>query len=287
MGGTDNIDRLDKRFTEIYEAARARMLEAQMQKALIVIDDDDLLLYRTGHAVERFPGLRPPLYVKMKTLGHMPLAVYCLLRGVTDAPLSDVRRAAISDYRATIEACAADLDTRADVARGLLPGPNQILPKVRAILDIAIIDRQVSHAQLSAFARDVCDDIIPVLAAAARVQLEACHRRILEIRQEYLSAQQWEELRVLVLGPYMARQGQNFLQYFSKLLDTPIQGDQRLVYFDGDDLEAAFARLGTTMLDAEASAAIFADGTRLHRDVLADATTQYLSALTLPLRRGA
>ncbi len=287
MSGTDNLDRLDKRFTEIYEAARARVLEGQKQKALIVINDDDLLLFRTGHGVERFPGLRPPLYVKMKTLGHMPLAVYCLLHDVTDAPLSDMRRAAIASYRAMLESCAGDLDTSAEIARGFLPGPNGILRKVCAILDTAITDRQVSQAQLAAFARDVCDEILPVLSAAARVQLEACHMHILQIRQEHLSPEQWAELRVLVLGPYMARQGQNFLQYFSKLLDTPMQGDKRLVYFDGDDLDTALARLGTTILDAEASAAIFADADRLHRDVLADATTQYLAALTLPLRRSA
>ena len=51
------------------------------------------------------------------------------------------------------------------------------------------------------------------------------------------------------------------------------------VYFDGDDLQSAFNRLGTTMLDAVVSDAIFSDRERLHRDVLADATTQFLDEL--------
>src|SRR4051794_22239838 len=80
----------------------------------------------------------------------------------------------------------------------------------------------------------------------------------------------------LILGPYMARQGQLFLQYFSELLDTSAEGDRRLVYFDGDDLQEAFDRLCTTMLDAMASHAIFGDREKLHRDVLADETTRYL-----------
>jgi len=287
MDEDSNLERLDHRFTEIYEAARAKVLEGQKQKALIVIDNDALLLYRTGHAVEKFPGLRPPLYIKMKTLGHMPLAVYCLLHEDTGRPLSQERRAAIVGYRATVEACAGDLDTREEAARGLLPRPSLIYDKVRAMLDTAIIDGQVSAADLAAFARDVYEDIVPVLEAAARAQLDACHARIMQIRHELLSPQQWEELRVLVLGPYMARQGQDFLQYFSGLLHTPIEGDRRLVYYDGDDLEAALDRLGTTMLDAEASLAIFGHRNRLHRDVLADATTRYLSALTRPLRKSA
>ncbi len=287
MGEESNLERLDQCFTHIYEAARSKVLEAQKQKALIVIDDDVLLLYRTGHPEQQFPGLRPPLYVKMKTLGHMPLAVYCLLREDTDSPLSDERLAAIKDYRRAVEACTDDLDTRQDAARGLLPGPSLIFTKVLAMLDRAVTDGQVSPADLAAFARGASEDILPVLAAAARAQLEACHMRIQQIRHELLSPAQWKELRVLVLGPYMAQRGQNFLQYFSHLLDTPMHTDRRLVYFDGDDLAAAFDRLGTTMLDAEASAEIFGDRDRLHRDVLADATAQYLSALTRAQRQGA
>ena len=287
MGEGSNLERLDRQFMAIYEAAREKVLERQKQKALIVIDDDVLLLYRTGHPVEEFPGLRPPLYVKMKTLGHMPLAVFCLLNEDAGQPLSQQRLAAIATYRAALEACESDLDTRDEVARGLLPRPNLIYAKVRAILNAALIDGQLSAAELAAFARDVCQDIVPVLAVAARAQLETCHTRIMQIKHELLSPQQWEELRVLVLGPYMARQGQNFLQYFSQLLHTPIEGDRRLVYYDGDDLKAPFDRLGTTMLDAEASAAIFGDRGRLHRDVLADSTMQLLSGLMRPQRKSA
>jgi hypothetical protein len=287
MGEGSSLERLDRRFTEIYEQARARVLERQKQKALIVIDDDVLLLYRTGHAVEEFPGLRPPLYVKMKTLGHMPLAVYCLLHDDAGTRLSPERLAAMAAYRGDVEACTGDLDTREDAARGLLPAPSRIFAKVLAILDAAIVNRTIPSADLTAFAHGVREDIVPVLAAAARVQLEACHTRVMQIRHELLSPQQWAELRVLVLGPYMARQGQNFLQYFSHFMHTPMQGDKRLVYYDGDDLKAALARLGTTMLDAEASLAIFGDSDRLHRDVLADATADYLSALTRPLRTSA
>lgn len=287
MSIESNLQRLDRHFMAIYEAARAKVLERQKQKALIVIDDDVLLLYRTGHPVEEFPGLRPLLYVKMKTLGHMPLAVYCLLHEGAGQPLPQERLSATAAYRAALEAAESDLDTRDEAARGLLPRPSLIYPKVRAILDKAIIDGGISAEDLAAFASDAREEILPVLAAAARAQLEACHLRIMQIKHELLSPEQWEELRVLVLGPYMARQGQNFLQYFAQTLDTPMQGDRRLVYFDGDDLKAAFERLGTTMLDAEASAAIFGDRDRLHRDVLADATTQYLSTMVRPQRKRA
>ena len=275
--GTDNLEGLDQCFVEIYEAARAKMLKRQEHKALIVVDDDVLLLYRGNYPVETFAGLRPPLYVKMKTLGHMPLAAYCLLHDETDAPLSATTRQQIANYRAAIDQGMSDLDTSAEVAKGLLPAPSSICAKVSAVLDHALANDRISKEALSAFARDVEHDIEHVLAAAARVQLDVCDTYMKEIRKSRLTQEQWDELHVLILGPYMARQGQNFLQYFSKLLDTPMEGDKRIVYFDGEDLDAAYARLGTAMLDAEASAAIFGNTERLHRDVLADATKKFLS----------
>jgi hypothetical protein len=84
------------------------------------------------------------------------------------------------------------------------------------------------------------------LAAAARAQLDACNTLVPKLNKKLLTKQQWEELHVLVLGPYMAKQGELFLQYFAKILHTHQRGDWRVVYFDGDDLPSAFDRLGTT-----------------------------------------
>ncbi len=148
-----------------------------------------------------------------------------------------------------------------------------------AFLDTVVPAGTVSRGALADFARSVGPDIEPLLAAAAHAQLDACDAIAREIRQTRLTEEQWNALRVLVLGPYMARQGHLFLQYFSRVLNTPQQGDRRVVYFDGQDLPQAYDRPGTTMLDAQASHAIFDDHDRLHRDVLADATTQYLKHL--------
>jgi hypothetical protein len=280
MPGSDRLAHLDQCFVDIYEAARAKVVERQKQIALIVIDDDDLLLYRGDRALERFSGLMPPLYNKMKTLGHIPLAVFCLLHTHTNEPLPESVLAQIAAYREAIEAAAAELDTREEAQAGILLRPSDIRPKVTAFLDAALAKRRVTRQELAAFARSVRVDIEPLLAAAARVQLEACNALVAKIRRELLTVEQWDKLHVLVLGPYMAKQGELFLQYFSHILHTPTEGDRRLVYFDGDSLPAALDRLGTTMLDAAASRAIFGERDRLHRDVLADATARYLESLS-------
>jgi len=279
LDGSEQLSRLNQRFVDIYEVARAKVVERQKQEALIVIQDDSLLLFRRDRAMERFPGLMPPLYNKMKTLGHMPLAAFCLLHDHVDRELPESVLAEVESYRAGVESTAETLDTREEAKAGLLAEPSQIYAKVTAFLDTVIAKRSVSKAELDSFARSVCDDIEPALAAAACAQLDVCNDIVKLIRERLLTAEQWESLRVLVLGPYMARQGQLFLQYFAQILNTPLEGDRRIVYFDGDDLAAAFERLGTTMLDSVASHAIFGERNRLHRDVLADATTRYLNRL--------
>jgi hypothetical protein len=280
MQASERLAELDQQFVDIYEAARARVVERQKQIALIVVQDDDLLLYRHDRAMERFSGLMPPLYNKMKTLGHIPLGVFSLLHDRTDKEFPESLLAQITAYRAAIESAAGELDTREEAKAGILPRPSQVYVKVTSFLDTILARRKVSGPELTAFARSVGEDIKPLLTAAARAQLDACNARVAEIRKKLLTEQQWDEIRVLVFGPYMARRGELFLQYFSKILDTPEQGDRRLVYFDGDDLSSALDRLGTTMLDALASSAIFGERDRLHRDVLADATMQYLRSLT-------
>jgi hypothetical protein len=269
------LQRLDERFVRIYEAARAERVAHEKRKGLIVVHDDVLLLYRGDEPVRQFTGLEPPLYNKMKTLGHIALAVFSLLHAVHDGPLSASLKARLVSYRRLLDSAGAALDVSEEVKAGILPRPVGIHAMAMALLGTILRTGQTSREALHEFTRGLCDDIDLVLAAAAKAQLQAVERTIAELRA-LLTPKEWTELRVLILGPYMAKQGEIFLQYFAKLLNTPVSGDRRLVYFDGDDLKAAFERFGTATLDAEAAQAIFGNRRRLHRDVLADATREYL-----------
>jgi len=243
-----------------------------------VIQDDELTLFRGAAPLRRFSGLEPPLYTQLKTLAHVPLAVYCLLlsqpegRDLPDDVLVELRA-----YRDALEGAAAELS----IGDGLLSRPVAIHVRSCALLDDVIGQRQVAADALATYARASADDLHLLIAAAARAQLDACHACMMQIRS-LLDAGEWDTLRVLVLGAYMAREGELFLQYFSRLLGTPEQGDRRLVYFEGEDVALAYDRLGTAMLDALAARDFFRDPDRLHRDVLADDTARYLDMLLGP-----
>ena len=274
------LTQLDNRFVEIYEQARQRIVDDQMLKGLLVFVGDELHLHHAGKPVQEFHGMQPEAYDRLKTNGHMPMALFSLLGDVANGePLPEPRLRALADYAEKVKAASADLEPKDELRSGLLDRPIQLFSHCVAFMDAVLDAGRVKPDELGKFARDAEEDINTALAGAARAQLNACHERVTQIRTELLSAEEWQSLWVLVLGNYMARQGELFLQYFSKALHTTEQGDHRLVYFEGDDIELALERLGTAMLDAPASQAIFADRDRLHRDVLADETARYLDTL--------
>jgi hypothetical protein len=281
MTDENRLVALDDRFVDIYEAARRQLLEDQKARALIVVDGDSLLLYHGGSEPQVIAGLRPPLYEKLKTLSHVPLAIYCLVVGRNDGGtgLEPPVLSALQDYRQQLRSAAAELDTTAEVETGVLSREIAVLDRALAFLDRIVADGRVSQAGLSEYAHANVADLNACFAAATRVQLDVCHGHMMRLKETAFSAEDWASLRVVVMGPHMAHKDQNFLQYFSRLLHTPKYACKRVVYFEGEDRDGALDLMGTAILDFQASRTIFDDETRLHRDVLADATTRYLDEL--------
>lgn len=280
MGEPSALKQVDDRFVEIYEHARQRVIDDQKTKGLLVLVGDEMRLHHAGKRVRVFSGMQPEAYDRLKTNGHIPMAILCLLGDVANGePLPAPRLRALAAYADAVKAASADIDPVKELRAGLLDTPVHLLDRCITFMDAVLDAGCAKPDELGAFARESEEDINTALAGAARAQLNVCHERVTRIRTELLSAQEWESLWVLVLGNYMARQGELFLQYFSRVLHTPEQGDRRLVYYEGDDVELALERLGTLMLDAHASQAVFAEKDRLHRDVLADETARYLDTL--------
>jgi hypothetical protein len=74
----------------------------------------------------------------------------------------------------------------------------------------------------------------------------------MHVKESVLSADDWASLRVVIIGPHMARRDQNFLQYFSRLLQTPKYANRRVVYYEGDDIEGALDLVGVRQFSTSA-----------------------------------
>ena len=280
MPETDGLEDLNERFAAMYEATRRNLVDAQKQIALLVIEGEEMLLFHRGREPEVITGLRPPLYTKLKILGHVPLAIFSrLTMEAGAAALSGTTQADLAAYRDRLRDCAADLDTSGEAESGALPRPMTICDRSRAVLDSVIARGQVTEDELQAFAGSMAEEVNLLFGAAARTQLDVLHRHVLRIKRTVLSRDEWRDFRVVVMGPRMAHKEDLFLQYFSHVLHTPMYTDRRLVYYEGDDPDAALELLGTTLIDSRVSRAFFSDEARMHRDVLADATREYLKEL--------
>lgn len=280
MSVLDQLDDLDEKFIQFYESTRRFLVDAQKDTALIVVNGDDLVLFRGDGGPAVITGLRPLIYTKLKALGHVPLAIFSVLLPEAGASaLSRGTLATLADYRKRVGDAAALLDTQEYVERGALPHPVEIYDRALAFLDTVLAAEHVSRADLDTFAAGMAADIQLLFTAAARAQVDAVHERMLELKRTVLSRQEWRDLRVVVMGAHMAHRNALFLQYFSRVLHTPKYADKRLVYFEGDDQQAALDFLGTTLIDSKVSSSFFRDEARMHRDILADATQKYLQEL--------
>ncbi len=280
MSASEQLEDLNNRFIEIYEATRCNLTENQQKTALIVINGEDMLFFHGDREPQVITGIRPPLYARLRVLGHVPLAIYCLLTLEADAPaLSSDTLVNVAAYRKHLESCGAALDIRDYVERGDLPRPVTIYERSLSFLDAVLKRESTSGAELDDFAGNMADDIQLLFAAAAKAQIDAVHERVLRLKQNVLSRQEWRNLRVVVMGAHMAHKEDLFLQYFSHILHTPQYTEKRLIYFEGEELDGALDLLGTVLIDFRAARAFFKDENRLHRDIFADVTRRYLHEL--------
>lgn len=280
MSTNEKLEQLNNRFIEIYEATRGALIQGQKERVLIVVHGDELLLFRGADTPEVIAGLRPPAYMSLRALAHVPLAIYCLLTLDAGKPsISSSTLADLTDYGRQIEACAATFDIRGFVERGQLGRPVTTVDRALAFVDAVLNRQRIDVAALDEFAASMAEDILLLVTAAGTAQLNALHERILHLKNTVLSQQDWKDLRVVVIGNHMAHKDDLFLQYFSRVLQTPKYTEKRLVYAENDDMDVALDVLGTTLIDFRVSRAFFGDENRMHRDVLADVTKRYLREL--------
>ena len=164
----------------------------------------------------------------------------------------------------------APLFPPADVAR-----QERILDRSLQLLDDALRPGGIDKERLAAFARDLGPLLLANADAAAGLELAELDRAT-ALLGKGLSQQEWQGLRVVIIGSHMAREGEVSQQYFCRLLDEPREG-ARVIYAEGlwRDKEA-MDLLATHLVDLGAGAAFFGDPMRMHRDILADGARKWL-----------
>jgi hypothetical protein len=263
---------LNDAFRAAYADAKTRVLASS--GPTLIVNGDRFSLLRGGRRVEANVGV--PIYDPIKTIAHIPLAIYVILTP-GDGAIDDGRLKTLAGLRKLIPPAEASLDT-VKLSAATLARQKRIVAASLAFVDDVAGKRQFARSVLLTFTRAMAPLVMENVTEATHAQLDATHAQVSAWRRD-LSPQEWDQLHVLIVGPHMPREGLAVTQYFLRLLHEPGEG-RRVVYAESLWEEPrALDLLATHLLDGGVGEAFFGDYMRMHRDLLGDAASEYLPRL--------
>jgi len=267
-----SITALNAAFRAAYSDAKTRALTAS--GPTLIVNGDQLVLLRGGRRLEA--NVATETYETVKTIAHIPLAIYVTLTP-GDGAIDETRLKLLANLRELIVPAADSLDTL-KLSAATLGRQKKIVTASLALINEAMGRRELAPAALLEFTRRMAPLVLENVNEAARAQLDGVHAQVSAWRRD-MTAQEWNQLHVLIIGPHMPRQDLVVAQYFFRLLREPAEGG-RIIYAESLWEESkALDLLGTHLLDGWIGDAFFRDDTRMHRDLLGDAAKDYLPRL--------
>jgi len=263
---------LNNAFRSAYADAKSRVLA--VSGPTLIVNGDRFSLIHDGPRMEA--NVTAPIYDPVKTIAHIPLAIYVILTPGEGA-IGDDRLQTLANLRALIPPAEESLDA-VKLSPATLTRQKLIVAACLGYIDEVAAKRRFALSSLLAFTRSMAPLVMQNVTEAARAQLDATHAQVSAWRRE-LSPREWQQLHVVVIGPHMPREDLVVMQYFLRLLHEAREG-HRVIYAESLWEEpAALDLLGTHLLDGGVGEAFFGDSMRMHRDLLGDAAKQYLPHL--------
>lgn len=280
------LDAVNDAFHEGYD--RARSVEERKGAVLVVLADDLVVILRDGR--RRTYPLTPRLFHVIKSVAHVPVALFTAIRGGYSA-------AAVSTLREFIEASLGSLAEEQQGEREADDLVEESLPALRSVLheSKSFVERVLAldHGSGQGRAKELLCDytqasgkrLLQLTELATRVQLNALHT-VVEDALGALDESELRHLEVVVTGNHQARRRSLGMQYFQKRFAEAEGAEDRVAYAEAvEDVDEALALVGTRRLDADIAKAFFGDAKRLQQDVLGDAAHDLLAKTKLPLIR--
>jgi hypothetical protein len=268
--GAEAMLKLNDTFRSVYKGAVEESLATA--DPVILLGGGKLVLLRSGKREE--VEYVPAQYRILKTVDHIPLAVFVILVNHADKPLSEKVVEQLKKFR------DATGDAQAQMAKLGLSTEAQERARAAISQSSAFIDKvlaagQISKSDLYNFARQNTPALMDNAYDAVTLELGALNKQVMAWKEK-LSPAEWDSLRVIVMGGHMPRQQEREMQYFQMLLGEREEGN-RIVYFEGGaEEQPALDLLGKHMVDGAIGDAFFGDPMRMHRDLLSDAARRYL-----------
>lgn len=256
-------------FREQYSKSRHRELE---KLGPIVILREDKMIMRYKGDVQTIKVV-PQRYTFLKSVSHIPLAVYVMLDGRTGQLSADTKQD-LTGFMASVEKAAANIGEWNSSAESL-SRLKQMIDGSRELVNRALKTGSVSSDELRKFARGMAPLVLEAAYEATTMELDLIDKG-LKTWKEKMPAEDWDRMHVVVMQPHMPRNENRTMLYFEKLLKQPYEGE-RIIYCEGSsDEEYAVNLIGTHVIDKHIAVDFFKDPWRMHRDLLGDGAKRYL-----------
>ena len=269
------ITRMNDQFRRDYAQERTNIKEASFP--VIVANGDKIILMRKDSRDER--NFIPAAWSVLKSVDHVPLALFVLLESKTDKPLSEETLSSLAALRT--KTAAARPEVLAALTAEPLLGPaavtrnGEMLDRSLTFMDAVLERRTVTSAQVALLAASMSRPSMLNADDAEILELTLLDKAVQGWHTQ-LTAGEWQKLRIVVMGGHMPREQDRRMQYFSMLLNQKREG-ARIVYVEGiDDVDKALDLMATHILDERIAEAYFRDPWRMHRDLLSDSARRYL-----------
>lgn len=264
------VQSLNNTFISIYEHERERYVQRDFP--VIILRRGNIILYRSGKRDER--SGRSTEWQDLKTVDHVPLAIYVLLHDRVDTDLGEYEKQSLQLLRSKIELAMPEIQHE-PFATGVSARQQSILTDSQKFIDIALRKGSVRKEELTEFISTMSRLSMENADDAESLELSRLEAVLHEWKQQ-MSSQEWTNLHVVVCGSHMARQMDHYTQYFLALFKESSEGG-RVVFMEGlDDEQKALELLATHQLDSAIAVSYFSDKDRMHRDLLSDGAKKYL-----------
>jgi len=274
--GDDPFLKLNNFFRKSY--AKTRQVMVEKHAPAIAFVNGGLLFVRKG-VKSRWVNITPDLYTDLKTISHIPLAVYVILAVEKEGKLSTAKLTELKNLLLLVNEARKSIKSRSFTSDDQRKAQYTQSDLALDLINKCLRTNNFLHRDLKVFLEKSGPLIQRNVLESTTAQLEVAHKYTKEFYSE-LSDEEKKKLIVVVSGPKAARDQHAITQYFARVLNVKGEG-AKILY-----AESVFSRkgvmniMGTFLLDTEVGIAFFGDRWRMHRDLLSDAARYYISTMS-------
>jgi hypothetical protein len=273
----DAFETINMDFRISYQEARKQLL-IDIYPVIMLMGDDLVLVKEDLRDTQR---VVPRVYHELKSIAHVPFAIYLKLIYSTDQTLSKTQVRDLRNYCDLIDASMKQLSV-SQLSEEQVSTQSEILKEAKSFLKKVIRESKTGHSDLVDFTHRSRMHFEKNIEDATRAQLMEMYK-VVDAWYETFSSEEKSNLRIIISGHKEPRIKSLATQFFSWYLRVPGEGDI-ICYTEGvTDEVGMFNTIGNHLLSKQAAKDIFLNPSRLHEDLLGIAAEKCLREMQFDL----